>query len=203
MRPPAPFVYPRIPSTLQTNYNILSRDSSFVTPSRSAVDFVLFNICWLANLYSALHSILWIGPTVTVVALAIHLFPDNNGGRESVILLFIVLSGYGWDTCLQWSGLMTFPLETAVIPPLWLFSQWFALGLIFRDTLRWLRRRYLLAALLGGTGGPLSYYSASGFGIIIFGEPTGWSLLVMGLGWAFLVPLFLFISGEIRGKPMT
>jgi hypothetical protein len=172
-----------------------------VTPSRSSVDFILFNVCWIANLYSALHSILWIGPAVTVVAVAIHLFPDDNRGREILILLVIVISGYGWDTCLQWAEFMNFPLDTGALPPLWLFSQWFALGLIFRDTLRWLRGRYLLAAFLGGTGGPLSYYSASGFGIITFGEPNGWFLLVMGLGWAFLVPLHLFISGVIRDKP--
>lgn len=168
--------------------------------SRSTIDFALFNACWIANLYSAIHDLPWLGVSVTAVALTIHLIPDDSQGLESLVLLGIALSGYGWDTFLQQSSVMMFPLDSSVVPPLWLFSQWFALGLIFRDTLHWLRERYVLAALLGGTGGPLSYYSASRFGILQFGEPLVGSLLLMAVGWALLVPLYLYISGPGKDK---
>lgn len=166
--------------------------------SRTTIDFLLFNVCWMANLYSGIHSRLEIGLGVTVLALGIHLIQDRSPGRETLFLILVALTGYGWDTVLLKTGYLAFSVDGSSVLPIWLLTQWFAFGIIFRDTLEWMRKRYVLATVLGATGGPLSYYSASRFDLFALGSPTWQSILVMACGWGLLIPLYQILYDRLR-----
>jgi hypothetical protein len=75
--------------------------------------------------------------------------------------------------------------------------MWVNFALILNVSLRWLRGRYLLGAVLGFFGGPLAYFAGARLGAIRIPEPLALKLLVLALAWALAVPLLLRIS---RGK---
>jgi hypothetical protein len=69
-------------------------------------------------------------------------------------------------------------------------------------SLRWLKGRWVLAALLGGSAGPLSFYAGHRLGGVAFADPV-YSLTVLGLGWAVLMPLLLWLGGRLDGLGHT
>jgi hypothetical protein len=61
---------------------------------------------------------------------------------------------------------------------------------MLREPMRWMHGRPVLAALLGGVGGVLSYAAAQRLGACAFPD-TALAVLVLGAGWALIVPLLL------------
>ena len=59
--------------------------------------------------------------------------------------------------------------------------------------LRWLWNRPGLAALLGLVGGPLAWWAGDRLGALDLVAP-GFSLCVIGLGWAALMPILLALA---------
>lgn len=162
---------------------------------RTAVDAVLFNLCWFANAYGAHHHSLWIGPTVVCLSLAVHLYLVESPRREGVFVMIVASLGYLLDSSFQQMRILQFadggPLGLA---PTWLFFQWASFSLLFDRALVWLRDRPYQAALLGLLGGPSSYYAATSFGILTFGDPLAMSLALFGGAWALLFPFLLRFS---------
>ncbi|MFB6347089.1 MAG: DUF2878 domain-containing protein [bacterium] len=157
----------------------------------SLVDFVLFNICWGANVLSSLYSLFFLGPIVVALSVILHLILIDGEWTELGFLIVLSTIGYLWDTVISGFGIIGFPgIESAALAPFWLFAQWVAFGLLFRHSIRWLRQRHLLAGLFGALGGPLSYYSAARLNVLTLGSPLWQSLLVMALGWSLIVPTF-------------
>jgi hypothetical protein len=71
-------------------------------------------------------------------------------------------------------------------------------ALTMNGCLNWLHGRYILAAVLGFLGGPLSY-----FGGIKLGAATADSLvpvlLVVAFCYALITPLLLLLAGRLAG----
>lgn len=165
------------------------------------VDFVLFNLCWIANAFSGMYSLPYLGPLTVLLSGIIHLTLVNEVGAEITFLGIASVIGYLWDTILLRLGLLKFPAGSPVnYAPIWLFAQWIAFGFLFRHTIRWLRNRPVLGLLLGATGGSLSYYSATGLGVLSLSHPVWQPLLVMALGWGLIVPAFGSLSHRLEKK---
>jgi len=65
-------------------------------------------------------------------------------------------------------------------------------------SLAWLKRRVVLAAVLGAIGGPLAYAGGAELGALAFvHETTG--LLAIGAGWALLTPLLVLLARRLDG----
>jgi hypothetical protein len=65
-------------------------------------------------------------------------------------------------------------------------------------SLRWLRGRPLLGALLGAVGGPLAYLAGAKLGGIELLEPA-LALSALAAGWALLLPLLQRLATELDG----
>ncbi|GAB3099084.1 DUF2878 domain-containing protein [Aestuariicella hydrocarbonica] len=86
-------------------------------------------------------------------------------------------------------------LQTRI--PLWLVCIWAMFSMTLTHVLSWLSRRYLLAALLGAMAAPLSYWSGAQLSGMAIGVPVGLSLLVIAIGWALLMPIFMMWSQRV------
>ena len=53
-----------------------------------------------------------------------------------------------------------------------------------------------IIALLGVIGGPLAFAAGAAMGAVKFSDPV-WSLVIIGAGWAVLLPLFALIAETI------
>ena len=74
---------------------------------------------------------------------------------------------------------------------------WANLALTLNGCLRWLQGRYVLAAILGAAGGPLTYFGGMKLGAATSTLPLVTTLGVIAIIYAFITPLLLLIAKQI------
>jgi hypothetical protein len=71
--------------------------------------------------------------------------------------------------------------------------MWLLFGTTLSESLSWLQGRWVLAAIAGAVGGPLSYLAGENLGAIELAAPTN-ALLMLGLGWGVMMPLLAAVA---------
>lgn len=158
-------------------------------------NFVLFQICWLANCVGAGFGWPFIGPLVTALWISLHLSAlGERRVSEGWILLAAAVFGYAADSLLVLSGFIEFPPHAQLggPSPLWMVALWVSFAATLRHALRWLDGRYLLGALLGAIGGPLAYRAGEALGAIEMSDPLA-GLTAVGVEWLLAMPLLLLL----------
>ena len=84
------------------------------------------------------------------------------------------------------------------LAPYWIIGMWMLFATTLNISLGWLKSSRVLAALFGGIGGPLSYYTGSELGGVIFVDQTA-ALIALGVGWATLMPILLSLATRYDG----
>ena len=117
---------------------------------------------------------------------------------EAKLMLCACLIGFGVDSRQHALGVFTFKTDPGwpLWLPLWVFVIWLQFATLFHYALSWLSGRYLLASLLGMLGGPLAYWGGVRLGAAVLGKDTVWSLLALGLAWALVTPLLVWLSDQ-------
>jgi hypothetical protein len=166
---------------------------------RKVVNFALFQAGWFTCVLGATAGHEWLGPLVVLVMLALHLILIERSWAELAFLLVVGLIGTILDSLQVWLGVVRFSGTPAlnIACPLWITALWFAFGTTLNVSLGWLHRRYVLAAILGGLAGPLTYVGASRLGALTVPN-SGFAVITVGVEYALAMPLLLFVSGLIR-----
>jgi len=164
-----------------------------MTMRHPIVNFVLFQICWLANCVGAASGWPQLGPLVTAAWIALHLTAlAEDRSSETWILLAAAAFGYAADSLLVLLGFIEFPPQARLGGPstLWMVALWVGFAATLRHALGWLAGRYLLGILLGAVGGPLAYRAGEALGATTV--PDSFSgLLAVSVEWAIAVPMLL------------
>ena len=84
------------------------------------------------------------------------------------------------------------------IAPYWMIALWALFATTFNVSLRALRDRPALAALLASVGAPASYFAGARLGALEF-VAAGAALAAIGIGWALLAPLMLRAAKRLDG----
>jgi len=175
---------------------------------------VLFQVLWFSAVFGAKGTLLW-PAVICLMALlgwgflfAKQIKPDLRLALVGVLIAFAVEP--------IWIGqeLVIYPLQPdAFYPPAWIVILWVGFAVSFNHSLKWLRHRYLLGALLGGVGSVCSITAALRLEVITV--PQGWFAFVIQYGavWATIVPLLIWyaaktatelssdVSGDHEGPP--
>jgi hypothetical protein len=171
-------------------------------PSRStqALNFVLFQAAWFAAILGAAHGRPLAGTLAVGAVLAWHLAVSARPAIEARLLGSVLLVGTAFETlCVQFGQVrFTSGQPVAQLPPYWMIALWGLLAIALNVTMRWLKRRWALAALLGAIGGPMSYAGGVRLGAATFLD-TGAALATLALGWALLMPLMMWLSDRFDG----
>jgi hypothetical protein len=165
-----------------------------------AINLIAFQIGWFACVIGASKGIFWLGPLVVSVVFAVHLFFTRNFLREIALGLIISFVGFLTDTLLTEFNVYS-PLPYYIAPPWsppWLIFMWLNFATLMNVSIKWLGHNYMLSALLGGIGGALAYYSGNVFGALHYFEPLLTNILITGIVWAGLTPLFFYISNQLK-----
>jgi hypothetical protein len=149
---------------------------------------------WACALYGntgALAALAWL-----LAHLALH--------RQRLTELRVVLacSVVGWlvDAALSASGWLILPYSPWVLP-LWLLVLWACFAATLNNSLQFMQHKFGLAALLGATGGPLSYYAGMELGRLAF-PSTLTSLIVLAGVWALLLPGLLYLARKFSASAL-
>lgn len=137
-----------------------------------------FQLCWFA-------LVLWQQWALLPVLLYWLYGLWRLGNVERVAVLLIVLAGVAVDTLLVQLNVMQFSGSNLL--PLWFVLLWAVFALAAVEFMTKVLTRPWLAALLGGSGGPLSYWSGAALsgGVLQFPLPL-YSAMVLIVVWALI-----------------
>ncbi len=164
------------------------------------INFIAFQIAWFACVLGGAHGWPWLGVVVTAAIIALHLYQATRPTLELKLILVSGLLGFGADSLLTGIGLLHFPSGQLhpQLAPYWMAALWMAFATTFNVSLRWLKPRLGLAALLGLIAGPLAYYGGAKLGGVVFSEPLAGLIGVAGV-WTLAMPLLLILAAHWEG----
>ena len=164
------------------------------------INFLAFQAGWFICVLGAAKGYPLAGPGAVLVAVGIHLAMAYQASKELVLILVAAVIGALFDTLLVQSGWLTYADGTlwAGTAPYWIVAMWLLFATTLNVSLRWLRRSYMAAALLGLIGGPLSYYGGAKLGGLVFVN-TQASLTMLAVGWAIIMPCLIWLSQHLDG----
>lgn len=163
------------------------------------INFVAFQFGWFACVLSAANNQPLLGIACAMVLLGLHFALSTHVQRDLVLVSAIALIGSSWDSLLTWQQLMQFSSGQYHndLAPVWISAMWLMFASTINVSLRWLYRRYFLAAMLGAIAGPLAYQAGAALGAVVLPQPL-LTLAVMSIGWALMMPLFIKLAQRIE-----
>jgi hypothetical protein len=166
-----------------------------------ATNVVGYYLAWVVAILGAAWTFPWAGPLVALPLLLLHVKFANSAGPELRLMLAAAALGIIGDGLLMLAGRISFTSGVLVpgLPPPWMIGLWMLFATLFNVSLRWLRPRKVLGALLGALGAPLAYWAGARMGAAVLGPPVALSLLAIALLWAIATPLLQALAERLDG----
>lgn len=167
---------------------------------RMVLNFVLFQVGWLACVVGGATQWHWAGPVFVAVVLAFHLTQSSRWSQEIILVLFALIIGTLWDSLLVATDLLQYHhgLFHPEVAPYWIIAMWALFATTLNVSMRWLRGRWLIAGLFGAIGGPLAYYAGTRLGAVTMPDQSQ-ALLALTIGWAVIMPVLMWIAERFDG----
>lgn len=163
------------------------------------VSFLAFQGAWFACVLGAARGRPDLGVAAALLVCGVQLALSAARREDLVLTSAAVALGLIWDTAMLRFGVVDYaaPGPLHGWAPSWILALWVLFAMLLRGPLQWLHGRTMLAALLGGVGGPLSYLAAVRLGAGTFRnmEEAMW---VLGLGWAVMTPLLVELARRLQ-----
>ncbi len=161
---------------------------------------ILFEAGWFACVLGAAHGAPWAGALVTVAVVGWHVARATRPKLELALVIAAAVVGAAFETALIQAGLVRFDAGVLVdgIAPYWMVALWALFATTLNVSLRALRERPAIAAVLGAAGGPAAYYAGQRLGAIDL-HAVGAALAVIAIGWALLMPALLATARRLDG----
>jgi len=160
---------------------------------QNVVNLVLFQVVWFATVLGAANGSYWPGSVAMSLTLVAHYFLTRTRRTDFMMVALAASVGLVVETLFLRSGLLVYKGTDvlAQLAPVWVLILWANFALTLNGCLRWLHGRYLLAAMLGAIGGPLSYFGGLRLGAATADVAMPIIMLVIAITYALVTPLFL------------
>ncbi len=162
------------------------------------INLVLFKAGWVACILFAAMGKPLFATAAVAITVAIHLYRVPVPAKEALWLTCAGLTGLIWESVVVWSGLIEYPAGTqaGLLAPYWIVSMWVLFATTINFGFKWIKRHWLLGATFGLVGGPLAFLAGTAAGAAQFSNTTQ-ALLLLGAGWAVLLPLLAILADTI------
>ena len=163
-------------------------------------NFIVFQAAWFGAVLGAAHGLpLW-GTAGVVAAIAWHLRVSARPSSEAQLIAIACGIGFVVESASAIQGHIAYPSGQPVswLAPYWMVALWGELAIALNVTMRWLKSRLWLAALLGAIAGPASFVSGVKLGGARFVDAPH-ALIWLGVTWAVLMPLLVRLSSRFDG----
>lgn len=171
-------------------------------PTRRAqiVNFVLFQAAWFAAVLGAAHQRPLLGTVCVVLVIAVHVAGAARPARELALNAIVCLAGFAVETGMAIRGDIAYPSGQPVawLAPYWMVALWGLLATAPNVTMRWLKHRLWLAAVLGAVAGPASFAAGVRLGGARFLDAQS-ALVIMACLWALAMPALMWLSNRLDG----
>jgi len=178
----------------------VERGSAAPSRTRQLANFVLFEAAWFACILGVAHGRpLW-GTAAVVAVIAWHLAISARPAIELALVASLCVIGLAAESLVVAQGHVAYPAGQPVawLAPYWMVALWGEFAIALNVTLRWLKRRPLLAMVLGAVFGPLSFLGGVRLGGARFVDETP-ALITLAVMWAVLMPLVMALSDRLDG----
>jgi hypothetical protein len=169
---------------------------------RGFANFIGFQSVWFLSLFGAGSQRSWLGALALIVFTAWHFWSAGNPRAEIVLVAIACVVGFVVDTTFIQAHLLAYsePLPFAAVAPYWIIGMWINFALTLNGSMRWLHRRYLLAAVLGAIGGPMAYVAGVKMGAaeLMAGAPLVYGSLAVV--WAVAVPVLVLATERVNRR---
>lgn len=161
-------------------------------------NLILFQVGWFACVMAAAGARPWIGIAVAAAVAGWHVARTPRPGPELGMIAIVAVIGLVFDSMLAASGWLSYasPPAVAFVAPAWIVALWVCFATTLNVGLRWLHRRPLAAAALGGIGGPLAYLGGEALGGVTLTPPA---VAALAAGWALVMPVLVNIAVRMDG----
>ena len=165
-------------------------------------NFAAFEIAWLSSVIGAAEQMPWLGPVAALIVLTLHFRAARKPFEEILLVLICALIGASFDSILVTAGWVTYEagLFSEYLAPYWIITMWMLFATTLNVSMRWLRGKPWLAALLGFYGGPASYLAGEALGGIVLVDKFA-ALAALAIGWAVIMPALMWLSENLDGMP--
>ena len=160
--------------------------------------FIAFQVAWFAVVWGAAHGLALPGCGVLLAVLIWHVHGSQRRLQTVQIGILFCLIGMPLEWLNQWFSGFRYTAD-GTLPtlgygvPCWVIGLWALLSMGLRYTLVWLRKRYVLAAAIGGVAGPVSIDAGIRLGAGHYiDRPVAWATL--SIMWCVATPLLLWLS---------
>ena len=166
------------------------------------INLAIFDVAWFSSVVGGAQEMPWLGPLAVLIALVIHLRAARNSTEEVLLILSCAIIGAIFDSALVASGWVTYKagVFSDFLAPFWIITMWMLFATTLNVSMRWLRGKPWLAALFGLVGGPFTYLIGEKIGGIILSNHVA-ALVALGIGWAIMMPLLMWLSEQLDGMP--
>lgn len=167
---------------------------------RLVANVVVYQCAWFACVLGAAANRPWLGIAAAAAAVLLHLYLAPSPRRELPLILLATLAGAAFESLLVASGWVrpSPALLVGSVMPVWMVALWAAFATTLNVSLRALRHRYLVTAIIAAVGAPLAYGAGASLGALQWVQATPALLLVAG-GWAVLLPLLMRTAQRFDG----
>lgn len=161
-------------------------------------NLLLFKLGWIACVAFAASGQPMLSLLAVAIVVALHLAGVPLVVKEAVLLASAAVIGLIWESILVSAGLLIYPGYTGMAPlaPYWIVAMWVLFATTINFGLSWAKKHWAMATVAGLVGGPMAFYAGSAMGAVQFSDTT-LALAVIGIGWAVLLPLLIWVSDTI------
>ena len=157
--------------------------------TRQLANILLFQFGWFACVLGGNETAL----ITTIVILTIHVRWIGEWKKEREVLVISLLLGSAIDSFLGNLNILVFSGECRLLP-VWLACLWLLFATTLRHSLDWTRQHRFAGALIGMTGGPVSYFAGSKLTDVELMQPPWLTLLILSAIWAAVIPVLQTFS---------
>ena len=170
------------------------------THTMQILNFVLFQAAWFAGVLGAAHEMPLLGTLGVAAVIVWHVVVSARPAAEAKLVAAALGVGALFETVCVQLGQVAFTSGQPEprLAPYWMVAMWGLLAIALNVTMRWMKRRWLLAAVLGAIAGPMSYAGGVRLGAAHFLDATA-AIATLAAGWALLMPLMMWLSDRFDG----
>ena len=163
-------------------------------------NLAMYKVGWLACVLGAAAGKPWLGVLAVAVACVINVACARSKSKTVLLLTAAACIGLAWESFMVIGGWLDYSANghEGSLAPYWIVAMWVLFATTLNLGFRWLKGRLFVAALLGGIGGPLAFAAGEKAGAVDFSDPV-YSLIAVGIGWALLMPLMVFVARHLNG----
>jgi hypothetical protein len=164
------------------------------------INALVFQVGWLCCVLAGANHFPWLGTLAALLIVGRHIATASTPQVELLLILTAGVIGAVWDSLLVYAGWLTYPSGILIdgTAPHWIVAMWLLFATTLNVSLRFLKQRLLLAAVLGAIGGPLAYFAGYKLGGVQIPDfPV--AMTALAVGWCVFMPLLMRLSEHLDG----